>query len=405
MPIKGLTDRGLALPEIGQIRKGAKKTAGGIGSDLTYFRVEFDETEKKTEADFRAAYGAQPAMIRIILPFNEVERMWDAWLEAYTAGRMVARSDGEYITYQLDDKSDVIVHNGIDKNGQRVKHPANNIAGRDQKGNPVKFKHTGRLKVIVPELSRAAYLTVMTTSIHDIGNISDQLSAFKELNGGQLAGIPFILRRRKKPISTPGEGGTRVRRVKSLISIEADPQWVSAKLTQLGAVALPNIEKVLLTANVPHDDEPLELDDDEIDGEYTEQEDQPEAQETRNAPSAAPIIARPYSPQQLKEKIADLTVQLANYPAKGTEAQTVAMNLNDCFGGNDDKRKAVLFYLTGKASASSIEVETLKALKKWINPTKTDSGWVMDSLSIKEAHAVYAEAMKEQGQLEFTEEK
>lgn len=120
-----------------------------------------------------------------------------------------------------------------------------------------------------------------------------------------------------------------------------------------------------------------------------------------NAPSAAPIITRPYSPQQLKEKIADLTVQLANYPAKGTEAQTVAMNLNDCFGGNDDKRKAVLFYLTGKASAGSIEVETLKALKKWINPTKTDSGWVMDSLSIKEAHAVYAEAMKEQGQLEF----
>jgi hypothetical protein len=274
MPIKGLTDRGLALPEIGQIRKGAKKEEKKPGADLTYFRVEFDETEKKAADAFTAAYSAsngKPSAIRIILPFNETERMWDAWLEAYTAGRMIARSDGEYITYMLDDKSDVVVQHGLDKSGNRVKHPADNIAGRDQKGNPVKFKHSGRLKVIIPELSRAAYLTVMTTSIHDIGNISDQLAAFKELNGGQLAGIPFILRRRKKMISTPSGDGQRVRRAKSLISIEADPEWVRAKLTQLGSLALPNFEQaLLLTPESVIENETEDFDEDEIEGEVSE---------------------------------------------------------------------------------------------------------------------------------------
>ena len=290
MPIKGLTDRGLALPEIGQIRKGAKKNPNENrpGADLTYFRVEFDENEKKAADAFRVAYGDKPSYIRIILPFNETERMWDAWLEAYTAGRMIARSDGEYITYMLDDKSDVLVQHGLDKAGQKVKHPADNIAGRDQKGHPVKFKHSGRLKVIIPDLSRAAYLTVMTTSIHDIGNISDQIAAFKELNQGQLAGIPFILRRRKKMISTPNADGTRVRRPKSLISIEADPEWVKAKLTQLGSLALPNFESALLLTP-PEDgieNESEDFDEDEIEGEANEyQESEPLKIESTTPPA------------------------------------------------------------------------------------------------------------------------
>jgi hypothetical protein len=267
MPIKGLTDRGLALPEIGQIRKGAKKEPNRPGTDLTYFRVEFDEQEIKTAAEFRKIYGDKPAWIRIILPFNEVERMWDAWYEAHTAGRMVARSDGEFIIYQLDDKSDIIVKNWLDAKGNKVPHPANGIAGHDQKGNPVKFKQAGRLKVIVPELSRAAYMTVITSSLHDIGNISDQLAAFKELNGGQLAGIPFILRRRPKAISTPGAEGTRVRRKKWLISIEADPAWVKAKLGALQVAALPEFEANLLPAGDIEDDIETEYDDEEIDQE------------------------------------------------------------------------------------------------------------------------------------------
>lgn len=267
MPIKGLTDRGLAFPEIGQIRKGAKKGERGPGADLTYFRVEFDEQEKKAEQKFREVYKDKPAYIRIMFPFSEIERMWDAWFEAYTAGRMVARSDGENIIYQLDDKGDIIVHNGVDLNGNKVPHPANGVAGHDYKGNDVKFKATGRLKVIIPELERAAYMTVMTTSIHDIGNISSQLAAFKELNNGQLAGIPFLLRRRPKEISTPsGQNGQRARRVKWLISIEADPEWVRAKLSEVRTLALPHIEEGLLlpSGNAVEQGIEYEPDEDEI---------------------------------------------------------------------------------------------------------------------------------------------
>lgn len=318
MSIKGLTDRGLALPEIGQIRKGAKKNPNENkpGADLTYFRVEFDETEKQAAADFAEAYsksGGKPTAIRIILPFNETERMWDAWLEAYTAGRMIARSDGEFITYQLDDGNEIIVHNGMDASGNKVKHPADGIAGHDQKGKDVKFKPTGRLKVIIPELSRAAYVTVMTTSIHDIGNISDQLAAFKELNNGQLAGIPFILRRRKKMISTPNADGTRVRRAKSLISIEADPEWVKAKLTQLGSLALPNFEQALLLEPMENiDAEPIDFDEDEI-----ESEEEPEAVAVDNS--------LPSSSEELK-KIFAKEYNAALKIAKGVKLPSITPN-------------------------------------------------------------------------------
>jgi len=267
MPIKGLTDRGLSFPEIGQIRKGAKKGDNRPGADLTYFRVEFGDKEQATAENFRKVYGDQPNAIRIILPFNETERMWDAWLEAYTAGRMVARSDGEFIKYQLDDQGEIVVKNGFDLAGNLVPHPADNIAGHDYKGRDVEFKPTGRLKVIIPELSRAAYLTVMTTSVHDIGNISAQLGAFKELNEGQLAGIPFVLRRKPKEISTPsGQNGQRARRVKWLISIEADQEWVKARLGGLKNLAMPNAEELLLPASIPEqiDSSDYEPDEDEI---------------------------------------------------------------------------------------------------------------------------------------------
>jgi hypothetical protein len=92
----------------------------------------------------------------------------------------------------------------------------------------------------VPELKRLAYLIVMTTSVHDIINISEQLRGIASMNSGRIAGIPLVLRRRPKKISTPsGENGKRARREKWLISIEADPEWVKAKLAKMHHDALP----------------------------------------------------------------------------------------------------------------------------------------------------------------------
>ena len=274
MPIIGLTDRGLAFPELGHIRKGAKKTGNKPGADLTYFRVEFDEREQKAEQEFRRLYGNEPSAIRIVLPFNEIERMWDAWLEAYTAGRMIARSDGERYIYLIDcNTGKLLVKNGIDiATGQPRPYvegePAGYYMRQDGRKEPVFCKPSGRLKVIIPELARAAYMTVLTTSIHDIANISDQLRAFQTLNAGRIAGIPLILRRRPKRISTPNADGTRARRVKWLLSIEADPDWVKMALHDTKRLALPGNGLALPEPSLPVQHEEPDAADTEMQTDY-----------------------------------------------------------------------------------------------------------------------------------------
>ena len=259
MSIKGLTDRGLSFPQIGNVRKGDKKPENGRapGKDLTYFRVEFDEREAQSAALFLDKYGNRPTEINFVFPFNEIERCWEAWLEGYTAGRMVARSDGEYFTYLLDDKGEARVIGGLDKDGHKVPHTE--IVGKDYKGTPIKVRPVGRLRIVIPELQRLAYLVVHTTSKHDIINLSEQLEGIKTINGGRLVGIPLVLRRRPRMISTPdpSDKSKRARREKWLLYIEADPDWVKAKLLEVKRAALPGNGLALLNqgSNEPPVDE------------------------------------------------------------------------------------------------------------------------------------------------------
>lgn len=255
MPIKGLTDRGLSFPEIGSIRKGIKVTKTRddgtqyqVPKDLDYFRVTFDEREHLSRQKFLMVYGPEPKEINIILPFDEIERVWDPWLEAYTAGRMIARSDGERFWFLVDTETrDIIVRNGEPFMAYEEDKPV----GNDENGNPIYAKPVGRLKVIIPELVRTAFLTVHTTSLHDIDNISQQLQAFKYINNGVIKGIPLVLRRRPKQISIPFKDGRRTRMEKWLLSIEADPAWVKAKLAEVQNLALPDDQ---LTGLLPGDE-------------------------------------------------------------------------------------------------------------------------------------------------------
>jgi hypothetical protein len=254
MPIKGLTDRGMDFPQIGNIRKGAPKQEGvnRPGSDLQYFRVEFDEREKEAQEIFLRANDGnlQPVDIDIMLPFNEIEKCWDAWCEAYTAGRMVARSDGEYFVYLSDlATGKVIVQSGLNEKGERVPHK--DVLGMVGKST-IKCRPVGRLRVIIPALRRLAYLVLHTTSIHDVRNISAQLQAIQQLNGGRLAGVPLILRRRPVEISTPdsNDPSKRVRRTKWLISIEANPAWVQKMNIHLSELSDPGARLGLPSGDV-----------------------------------------------------------------------------------------------------------------------------------------------------------
>ena len=77
-------------------------------------------------------------------------------------------------------------------------------------------------------------------------------------------------------------------------------------------------------------------------------------------------------------------------------------NLESCFPGDKDattKRHAVMWYLTGKETSKNMDDAEIKALHGWLNATKgEDDTWSVDPEAAKEAHAVYAEAMREMGQ-------
>lgn len=423
MPIKGLTDRGLAFPEIGQIRKGAPKGEKAPGKDLTFFRVTFDEREQEAAAIFKRVYGDQPTEIRVILPFDEIDRMWDAWMEAYTAGRLVARSDGERFVYLVDTKTgEVKVKNGL----PYTAYTEGQIVGYDYQRNPVKCKPAGRLKVIIPELARAAYMTVLTTSVHDIANLSAQLEAFKQLNHGRIAGIPLVLRRRPKKISMPKKDGQRARVTKWMLSIEADPEWVKAMLTEVKRAALPGNGLALLPEPQPAEPEP-EFEE----GQYTETDEeddipsQPEIDAMRSiagdvSASAMPPepedppdppeyeqpatngAARPYSPEVLRERISAFAVQFEDQKTKAQDRNMVAANLELCFAGqeNADKiRHSVLKYLTGHDSTKDISDAQVLALKKWLNAKPDDGGaWHPDPMAVREANSAWVAALEVAGQ-------
>lgn len=221
MPIRGLTDRGAAFPRIGTLRKGAPKKDNRPGSDLHHFR--FDSDDAAATAAFAAAYGDEPNFISVYLPYATTGENFQAWQEEWSASSLLHRCDGVTCELWLTKK---------------------NTYSHEPKPCPGGCKPTGRLMAIVPELRRFAYVTVLTTSIHDIMELQANLEATEALRG-DLRGIPFILSRRPREISTPRQDGKRARTEKWLLSIEPAPAWVGHQLRAMERAALPDGIKAL----------------------------------------------------------------------------------------------------------------------------------------------------------------
>jgi len=415
MPIKGLTNRKLSFPEIGQIRKGAPKgDKGQLGKDLTYFRVEFDEEETKAAAVFNKVYGSEPNAINILIPFNDIGQVFDAYLEAYTAGRMVARSDGEKFIYWIDTKTgEVIVKNGTPLRAYTEEMSVGSY--QDQKGKDVQIycKTVGRLKVVIPELQRLAYMTVMTSSKHDIANLDAQLNALKQVNEGIIAGIPMVLRRRPKKISTPKADGTRARYTKWMLSIEADPEWVKHKLTAIKTLALPGNGLDLLPEPVDPEEDPIkegqftEPTEETTDAEFSTIEEMRENQVEVISEKAK--TGRPYPAEVVKKKVR----QLAKDEYKDNlltvkRAEKVGLMvgmIEECFAGDGDstaKRHELCWYLTGFGSSKTMPDNYILAMLDWI-AVKKDSGnaWHPGEHVAAEAQSILVARLKSLGQGEL----
>lgn len=248
MPIIGLTDTGPQFPKIGTLRKGAPKpNEKQPGADLKdSFRFDTDSADAATA--FRAAYGDKPNNIRVMLMFGTVEENFAAWKEHYSAGALKRRCDGQTCSQRLT------------KDGTYDFTPTACECALRGLQKPHACVSVGRLKVVIPELARMGYVLVGTTSIHDIIELQSNLEAAAALRG-DLRGIPFVLSRRPRKVSIPGDEGKRRRMEKWLLSLEPAPDWVRLQIVAMQRAALPVAETLALPA--PVDEETGEILDDE----------------------------------------------------------------------------------------------------------------------------------------------
>lgn len=290
MPIKTLqANRQAQFPVIGKLRKGSPKEEKNgkevMGKDLGHFR--FDSEDADANRVFAAAYGNEPKALKVLLPFATVEQNFQAWMEEYTSGGLKRRCDGESQNFHRDERG----------NGVTTPAPCEKACGRT-----CLCKQVGRLYVIVPELARLAYVVVETHSIYDIIQLTENLQAAFALRGN-LAGVPFILSRREREISTPSkEQGKRFRTKKSLLFIEPDPEWVQRKLIAMRAEAFAMLPEVS-SAHAPSIQAPATGVDYEtgeimVNGDYAEEDESP-----ADNPFADPLAGKTPASERLQGKI------------------------------------------------------------------------------------------------------
>ncbi len=221
MPIKRLVQQreAAALPRLGVLRKGGEKRTNDrgreiFGKDLDYFR--FDTEDDTAYAAFVRIFGEQPRLVRVVLPYPTMEQNFQVWQEAYTAGALQHRCDGETCVRWLDPRS-----------GRYSDVPVPCPGG---------CKEVGRLTVMVPDLQRMAHVTVLTHSINDIVELQKNILAIEEWRG-DVRGIVWALSRKPVEISTPRDG-KRVRVTKWLLFMEPVAEYAASLLQATTRAAL-----------------------------------------------------------------------------------------------------------------------------------------------------------------------
>lgn len=208
MPIIGLTDQGARLPLLGKIRKGAEKTEPKKpGADLATFRITSDDPDV-TEAwkEVYAAHGGLfPSKIGVMLPHHTIEDNLESWREEWDSSSLIRRCDGRTQHIHLV--------------GDKYSRQPIPCLGCDETGKKG-CNYVARLRVIVPALARLGFFELETHSKWDIKHLAENLAAIEAITG-TLQGIPLVLSRVEREISTPGfkDGESRRRTKKSLISL------------------------------------------------------------------------------------------------------------------------------------------------------------------------------------------
>lgn len=215
MPIKGLTDRQPNHPVIGKIRKGSEKQIGSngksvMGKDLETFRVtsQMPDVLEEWEQVHKSHGGLFPKQIGIVLPYPKLEQNFIAWYEEWKATSLVRRCDGESQHIWLTEKNTY----------SRQHKPCLGCPNNEGKTG---CKQTATLKFLKTSIKRHFGLFEFEThSKWDIINIYEALAAVEQ-SLGTLQGVPFVLYREKREVSTPafGSSNKRNRVEKSFVKI------------------------------------------------------------------------------------------------------------------------------------------------------------------------------------------
>ena len=239
MPIKGLStreDTTARFKVIGKLRKGEPKQSNGqMGADLAdYFRFTSDDPE--IVRTFYGIYGDKPNHIDFYLPFDHEEANFSSWRELYgTNGLVKRRCDGEHWQNWIDGMRYM--------RGQKLCELECKDTPNRCPGCPM--TSIGRLSIILEPMWRAGYIgliTVLTSGINDIGEISSRLVQHEP-----LAGKEFELYRETRKIGAPNKKTNKRMAVsKSLVFVELTQRWMLNEIE-----AAKRTAQARLTGNVP----------------------------------------------------------------------------------------------------------------------------------------------------------
>lgn len=109
-----------------------------------------------------------------------------------------------------------------------------------------------------------------------------------------------------------------------------------------------------------------------------------------------------FQPDQLQSHIGILATEYKDQVANDKQTQLAAAMLGLCFGGDEANRRELQQFLTGKQSMKEMSGPEIRAILKWLEPSKDASGkYWPNNMSMREANAALIAARKALGQVEL----
>lgn len=198
MPIKRYQDVANpmlgAFPQIGKLYKGSPKREHNgreiQGTDLDYFRIEFNPEFEQYREVWLDLYGEKPTEFQPVFFLEKTtDDVFSTWREEWAASKMLHRCDGEtqnrWWNAEAGEYSDT---------PKACESPA------------CKCKDTGRIRLYLPQfidrIGVLGHIALETHSFYDIRSVLDCLRAIEAMYG-KLNGVPFVVGRAARQVSVP----------------------------------------------------------------------------------------------------------------------------------------------------------------------------------------------------------